>query len=160
MININNFNFEIVLAIIHELTHTVQKKQVFDNETYKKYPTYYTFLISNYFSIINDNDFYCKNHDDFATEYSANVISYLSTIKLLKDHNLDYSYVENQYQNYLKKHDSFNLEKNIYDENLLENIANSEIKDDILFKYRYALQHFGTEQDLTQQEREIYGYKK
>jgi len=65
-----------------------------------------------------------------------------------------------QYKNYLKKHESFNLEKNIFDENLLENIANSEIRDDILFKYRYALQNYGTEENLTQEERAIYGYKK
>ena len=158
--NINNFNFEIVLAIIHELTHAVQQKQIYDDETFKKFPTYYTFLISNYFSIVNNNDFYCENHDDFATEYSANVISYLSTMNLLKIYNLDCSYVETQYKDYLKKHEAFNLEKNIYDENLLTNIANSEIRDDVLFKYRYALQHFGTEQNLTKEECEIYGYKK
>lgn len=158
--NINNFNFEIVLVIIHELRHAVQQKQIFDDETYKKFPTYYTFLISNYFSILNNNDFYCENHDDFATEYSANIISYLSTIDLLKKYNLDYSYVETQYKDYLKKHEAFNLEKNIYDENLLTNIANSEIRDDVLFKYRYALQYFGTEQNLTKEECEIYGYKK
>ena len=158
--NINHFNFEIILAIIHELTHAVQQQQIYDDETYKKFPTYYTFLISNYFSIVNDNDFYCKNHDDFATEYSANVISYLNTIDLLKKYDIDYSYVENQYKNYLRKHESFNLEKNIHDENLLENIANSEIRDDILFKYRYALQYYGTEQNLTNEECEIYGYKK
>ena len=158
--NINNFNFEILLTIIHELAHAVQQKQIYDDETYKKFPTYYTFLISNYFSIVNDNDFYCENHDDFAIEYSANVIAYLNTIDLLKKYHLDYSIVEMQYKNYLKKHESFNLEKNIFDENLLENIANSEIRDDILFKYRYALQNYGTEENLTQEERAIYGYKK
>lgn len=158
--NINNFNFEILLTIIHELTHAVQQKQIFDNETYKRFPTYYTLLISNYFSLINANDFYCENHDDFAIEYSANVIAYLNTIDLLKKYNLDYSLIELQYKNYLKKHESFNLEKNIHDENLLENIANSEIRDDILFKYRYALQHFGTEKNLTEEEYTIYGYKK
>lgn len=158
--NINNFNFEILLTIIHELAHTVQQKQIFDDETYKKFPTYYTLLISNYFSLINANDFYCENHDDFTIEYNANVISYLSTMNLLKKYNLDCSYVETQYKDYLKKHEAFNLEKNIYDENLLTNIANSEIRDDVLFKYRYALQHFGTEKNLTKEECEIYGYKK
>lgn len=155
--NIFKFNVEVIITIFHELTHAVQKIQVFDNETYKKFPSYYVMLVSNYFEIVNNNEFYCINHDDFAIEYNANVCSYLLTIDLLKKHNLDYSNIKNKLDDYIN--DRFCIETNINDK-LIQQISNLNISEEILFKFRYALHNYGKEENLTDQEYEIYGYKK
>lgn len=154
--NIFDFNVEIIITIFHELTHAIQKIQVFDNETYKKLPSYYVMLVSNYFEIVNNNEFYCKNHNNFVMEYSAIACSYLMTIDLLKKHNLDYSNIKNKLKNH---RNSFSLELNINDK-LFQQISNLNISEEILFKFRYALHNYGKEENLTDQEYEIYGYKK
>lgn len=157
LIDSNVFNIEIIITIFHELTHAVQKTQVFDSETYKKLPSYYVILISNYFSIINEKNFYCKNHNDFMVEYNAIICSYINTIELLKKHNLDYSLIEEKLKDYKKNH--FPFEFNINKE-MINQIYTAKMRDDILFKYRYALHNYGKEKNLTHQECEIYGYKK
>lgn len=158
--DINIFNKEIVLCIFHELTHAIQKIQVFDNETYIKYPTYYVMLISNYFSIINNNDFYNNNHNNFSMEYTANICSYINTINLLKKHNIDYKIIEENYNEYVKLYNSFDFSKNIPNDSLLNDIAKSNIRNDILFKYKHALHNYNREENLNDIDYEIYGYKK
>lgn len=153
--NVFKFNVEVIITIFHELTHAVQKIQVFDNETYKKYPSYYVMLVSNYFKIINDNRFYRRFHDYFIIEYTANVCSHLLTIDLLKKHNLDYSKVENELEDYINYS---SLELNINNK-LFKQISDLSINEEVLFKFRYALHNYGKEENLTEQEYEIYGYK-
>lgn len=157
LIDSNVFNIEIIITIFHELTHAVQKTQVFDNETYKNLPSYYAILISNYFSIINEKKFYCKHHNDFMIEYNAIICSYINTIELLKKHNLDYSLIEKKLQDYKKNHFPFEFD---ISKEMINQIYTAKMRDDILFKYRYALHNYGKEKNLTHQECEIYGYKK
>lgn len=145
--SINNFNKEIIFRIFCLLSYAIQKTQIFDNETYKKYPSYYVMLIS---------DFY--RNDCFNISYTANIFALLNTISLLKKHNIDYKIFKDEYNNLIKNNVNEYIEND--NDDLLNDIANLEMREDILFKYRYALQHYGTEKDLTKRDCKIYGYKK
>lgn len=151
--NNKTFNMELMLTVFHELTYVFEKKEVFDN-TFAEYPDYYVYLITEYYALINKNKEYLNNRKKLVIEYTATICSYINTIELYKKNNIDYTYLETLLYKYVKNYKQYDSA------NFDFNIKNLDIKENILFKYNYALQHCKENNDFLKKGYKVYQYKK
>lgn len=159
-------NVKIINSIFNEMTHVAQRYQMYSNNTYKRLPTYYVLIITSYIAFPNDYKFYLDNHDAFILEYTADICSYINTLKLLRRNNIEYNKIEMFNKEFNDKIDSYysseipinNAAKLFKGLNLYKVIDESDINRSVKTKYREALRNCGKEKDLTDAEKFIYGY--